>query len=238
MFEDSLFFSGPRVSRHRGWTALVSVFVQALLVSTVIVLPLFVRNTLPIRALREIIAVPAAPPAREQNLVPQHRLQQIVASDRQVLAPPQSIPRTIAAEDNTPPAPALGDSGTHDRDELGGEDEMSSLLGSGRSAMPVLSKPSAKRYKVSGGVEQGLLVAQVKPVYPPLAREAGMQGEVVLQAVIGKDGRIKNLRVIRGSPLLAAAAVDAVQQWRYRPYLLNGEPVEVETQITANFKLS
>jgi protein TonB len=83
-----------------------------------------------------------------------------------------------------------------------------------------------------------LLVREVKPVYPLPARRAGVQGEVILQAVIGKDGRIQNLRVISGNPLLVKAAWDAVIQWRYRPYLLDGEPVEVETQITVNFKAS
>jgi protein TonB len=78
----------------------------------------------------------------------------------------------------------------------------------------------------------------VQPVYPPLARNARIQGPVVLAAVISKAGTIENLRVLSGHPMLVAAAIDAVSQWRYRPYILNSEPIEVETQITVNFMLS
>jgi protein TonB len=91
---------------------------------------------------------------------------------------------------------------------------------------------------VSQGVSQGLLIHQVKPTYPPLARQARIQGTVVLQAVIGKDGSIQNLKVVSGHPMLAPAALEAVKQWRYKPYFLNGEPVEVDTTINVNFTLS
>ena len=82
------------------------------------------------------------------------------------------------------------------------------------------------------------LVHRVQPAYPPLARAARIQGPVVLQAVISKSGTIENLQVLNGHPMLVRSALDAVRQWRYRPYFLNGEPVEVETQITVNFILS
>ena len=72
----------------------------------------------------------------------------------------------------------------------------------------------------------------------PLARSARIQGQVVLQAVISKQGSIENLRVVAGHPMLVPAAIEAVRQWRYRPYILNNEPVEVETQITVNFSLA
>jgi protein TonB len=83
-----------------------------------------------------------------------------------------------------------------------------------------------------------MLLQRVKPQYPPAARIARIEGSVVLQAVIGKEGEIENLHVISGHPLLAPAALDAVRRWRYRPYFLNGEPVEVETKIVVNFLLS
>ena len=82
------------------------------------------------------------------------------------------------------------------------------------------------------------MLTQVKPVYPPLAKQARIQGVVLLEAVISKDGAIDNLRVISGHPLLTQAAIDAVKQWRYKPTLLNGEPVEVVTTITVNFAFS
>ena len=85
---------------------------------------------------------------------------------------------------------------------------------------------------------EGNLIHRVQPDYPLPARSARIQGEVVLAAIIGKDGSIQNLHVLKGHPMLVKAALDAVQQWRYRPYVLNGDPVEVETQVTVNFVLS
>ncbi len=104
-------------------------------------------------------------------------------------------------------------------------------------APPSVRKP-ASRVRVSASVQQAMLVYQLKPAYPPLARAARISGTVVLQATIGKDGTIQNLQLMSGHPLLTQAALAAVAQWRYRPTLLNGEPVEVATQIMVNFVLS
>jgi TonB family protein len=95
-----------------------------------------------------------------------------------------------------------------------------------------------QRVRVSQGVSTGLLLHKVNPIYPEKARRAYVQGTVVLQAEISKEGRIANLRVISGPEELVPAAVGAVQQWRYRPYLLKGEPVAVETTVQVNFVLS
>ncbi len=83
-----------------------------------------------------------------------------------------------------------------------------------------------------------MLIYQPKPVYPPLAKQARIQGTVKFTAIIGRDGTIQNLTLISGHPLLVQAATEAVKQWRYKPTLLNGEPVEVVTQIDVNFTLS
>ena len=82
---------------------------------------------------------------------------------------------------------------------------------------------------------EGNLIRRVQPIYPSMARSAGIQGSVVLQAVIGRDGTIENVQVINGHPMLVKAAVEAVSQWLYRPYFLNDQPIEVETQVTVNF---
>ena len=87
-------------------------------------------------------------------------------------------------------------------------------------------------------MSEGNLIRKVQPDYPPLARSVRIQGQVVLQAVISKQGSIENLRLLSGHPMLVPAAIEAVRQWRYRPYILNNEPVEVETQITVNFSLA
>ena len=91
---------------------------------------------------------------------------------------------------------------------------------------------------VGGNVQQAMLVNQPKPLYPPLAKQARRSGTVRFTAIIGRDGAIQNLTLVSGHPLLVAAATDAVKQWRYKPTLLNGEPVEVVTQIDVNFTLN
>ena len=85
---------------------------------------------------------------------------------------------------------------------------------------------------------EGNLIRRVQPEYPALARSARIQGQVVLSAVISREGNIENLRVLIGHPMLVRAAIEAVSKWRYKPYILNNEPVEVETQVTVNFSLS
>ncbi len=84
-------------------------------------------------------------------------------------------------------------------------------------------------------MSQASLISQTKPVYPPLAKQARIQGIVILEAVIGKDGMVSEIKVLNGHPLLQQAAIDAVSQWKYKPTLLNGEPVEVVTTVTVNF---
>jgi protein TonB len=94
-----------------------------------------------------------------------------------------------------------------------------------------------KQVQISQQVSQGLLLHRVQPIYPDVARRNHIQGTVVLQAVINKNGRISNLKAISGPQELTAAAIGAVEQWRYRPYLLQGEPIEVQTEIKVNFEL-
>ena len=110
------------------------------------------------------------------------------------------------------------------------------IISSTPVAVPRVATP--QRIRVSQGVQEGLLIHKVTPQYPPLARQARIQGAVVLQALIAKDGSIQNLHLVSGHPMLAPYAIEAVKQWRYRPYILNGEPVEVETTVTVNFTLS
>jgi protein TonB len=99
-------------------------------------------------------------------------------------------------------------------------------------------QPQPKRVRVSQGVLQGMIVTRVQPRYPKDAKKARIQGPVVMQAIIGTNGDVTDLRLVSGHPLLAPAAMDAVKQWKYRPYMLNGAPIEVETTITFNFTLS
>ena len=113
------------------------------------------------------------------------------------------------------------------------------VLASSRS-VPVIAKTLEpnKRMRIASRVAEANLIHDVAPTYPPEAGRARIEGTVVLLAVIGKDGAVRDVRVESGLPVLAQAAIDAVKQWRYKPYLLNGEPTEVDSQITINFTLS
>jgi periplasmic protein TonB len=144
----------------------------------------------------------------------------------------------IKEEDAPPPVMSAGVVGGVPGGIPGGQ--MGGVIGGIISSTPVAVPKVAtpQRVRVSQGVTQGLLVRKIQPNYPPLARQARIQGSVLLQAEISKDGTIENLHLISGHPMLAPAAIEAVKQWKYKPYILNGEPVEVETQITVNFTLS
>ena len=112
----------------------------------------------------------------------------------------------------------------------------SNLKGLISSASSSLPKPSLATIRISQGVSQGLLIKRVQPIYPPAALKVHAQGAVQIEATINKEGNVINTKVLRGDAVLARAALDAVRQWRYKPYYLDGEPVEIQTQITVNFK--
>jgi protein TonB len=157
---------------------------------------------------------------------------------------PTKLPERLPVENKeapTPPVLADGVVGGIPGGVAGGK--FGGILGGvanlGAPAAATASTPAhAQRMRISDGLDGGLLVHKVMPSYPPSARQAHISGSVVLQAIISKDGRIEDLRVVQGDPLLTSAAMDAVKQWRYKPYLLNGQPVEVETIITVNFNLA
>ena len=96
---------------------------------------------------------------------------------------------------------------------------------------------AAQTLRISQGVTDGLLIKKVPPAYPHQAIQMHVQGAVQLKAMIDRQGRITSVQVVKGDPMLARSAVEAVKQWRYKPYFLDGQPVDIETQITVNFKL-
>lgn len=170
------------------------------------------------------------------------------------LTAPKQIPKEIAMikEEELPSAaPAVGVVGGVPGGVPGGTPGgvIGGIIGAVPSAAPpppppppaekkVEKPPTPQQIRVGGNVQSAKLVRQPKPNYPPLAKQARIQGAVKFQAVIGKDGTIKNLQLVSGHPLLVQAATDAVKQWVYQPTLLNGEPVEVLTQIDVNFTLT
>jgi protein TonB len=114
---------------------------------------------------------------------------------------------------------------------------MGGILGDAGAGVPPPPKQTPKTLRLGGQVMAAKLTSHPDPVYPPLARQARIQGSVVLHAIISKEGRVEQLNVISGHPLLIQAALDAIRQWRYSPTLLNGDPVEVDTTITVTFTM-
>jgi periplasmic protein TonB len=129
------------------------------------------------------------------------------------------------SEEIAPPPPSTVASASDNR--------LSGLMASAPSSLP---KPSLATIKVSQGVSQGLLINRVQPKYPQSALAVHTQGAVQIEATINKEGNVVNPKVLHGDQVLARAAVEAVRQWRYKPYYLDGEPVEIQTEITITFK--
>jgi protein TonB len=245
MFEDSLLESGGRLRTKRGMTTMFSFILQAFLIGVLVLIPLLFTEALPKAALTTFLVAPPPPPPPPPPpaAVPVKVVKQIQSDIMNgQLRTPTKIPekvQMIKEEESPPPVMSAGGvvggvPGGVPGGQMGGV--IGGIISSTPVAVPKVATP--QRVRVSQGVSQGLLIKKVQPPYPPLARSARIQGTVILQAEISKDGTIQNLRLISGHPMLAPAAIEAVKQWRYKPYFLNGEPVEVETQITVNFTLS
>lgn len=245
MFEDSLIESGGRLTSKRGATTVLSFVLQGILLGILILIPLIYTEALPKQQLMTFLVAPPPPPPPPPPpaAAPVKVVKQIVSEiNNGQLRTPTKIPekvQMIKEEEAPPPVSSIGGvvggvPGGVPGGQMGGV--IGGIISSTPVAVPRAATPT--KIRVSQGVAQGLLIHQVKPAYPALARQARIQGAVILQAVISKDGSIQGLKVVSGHPMLAPAAVDAVKQWRYKPYFLNGEPVEVETQITVNFTLA
>jgi periplasmic protein TonB len=240
MFEDSLIESGNKLKTKRLATSIVSFFGQFLLLGILILVPLIYTEALPKTQLMTFLVAPPPPPPPPPPpaaVVKVVKIQSDLVNGQ--LRTPTKIPEKVQMikEEEAPPAMAGGVMGGVPGGVPGGQ--MGGVIGgmiNSTSAIPKVATP--QRVRVSSGVSAGLLIRRVQPNYPPLARQARIQGTVVLQAEISKDGTIQNLQLISGHPMLAPAAIEAVKQWRYKPYLLNGEPVAVDTQVQVNFTLS
>ena len=244
MFEDSLIESGRRLRTKRGLTTTISFVLQVCLIGILVLIPLLFTEALPKTQLMTFLVAPPPPPPPPPPAAAPVKVVKQIQTDiiNGQLRTPTKIPekvQMIKEEEAPPPMTSMaGVVGGVPGGVPGGQ--MGGVIGGIISSTPVAVPKAAtpQRVRVSQGVTQGLLIRKIQPNYPPLARQARIQGSVLLQAVISKDGAIENLRLISGHPMLAPAALDAVKQWRYKPYILNGEPVEVETQITVNFTLS
>ena len=244
MFEDSLIESGGKLKTKRGWTSIVSFAIQIGIIGVMVLIPLIFTEALPKQQLMTFLVAPPPPPPPPPPAAAPVKIVKVIQTDivHGQLRTPTKIPKKVEMikEDEAPP-PVMASTGV-----VGGVPggipggSMGGVIGSVLSSTPVAVPKIAtpQRVRVSSGVSQGLIIRRVQPTYPPLARQARIQGTVVLQAQISKEGNIENLQLISGHPMLAPAAIEAVKQWKYKPYLLNGEPVEVETQVQVNFTLA
>lgn len=226
---------------------LASLF-EALLVGVLVLVPLIRTQALDLKGLRdETLYLPAPPPPRIVAVVHERpsKPTPTMVQDGKIIAPTQ-VPETIVDIVDPPAGPVGPDIGVIGGSGIPGGSQdgvLNSILATLTKAgppppVPTQLKPrTAARKMVGGDVQAAKLIHGPKPDYPPLARMARIQGTVRLAALISSDGRIQNLQVLSGHPLLLKAALDAVAQWRYQPTLLNGVPVEVETEIDVNFVL-
>ena len=240
MFEDSLIESGGKLKTRRGKTTTLAVIFQVGIIAVMVLIPLLFTEALPKTQLMTFLVAPPPPPPPPPPPAAV-KIVKTIQTDivNGQLRTPTKIPKKveIVKEEEAPPPMNAGVVGGVPGGVPGGSmgGVMGSIIGGTPTAVP---KVAVQRVRVSQGVTQGMVIHRVQPTYPPLARTARVQGAVQLAAVIGKDGAVQNLHVLSGHPLLTQAALDAVKQWRYKPYILNGEPVEVDTQITVNFTLS
>ena len=246
IFSDSVLEFG--VQRKRRFFATTTSFVlNCVALGILLIIPLAFTEELPKAQLLTFLVAPPPPPpppppaaAQVQKVIRQ--VQTDVLNTGQLRTPtkiPQKI-QMIKEDDAPPPMNASGGvvggvpggiPGGQLGGVIGGIVSASSSLG----AVPKFVPVAPQRIRMSQGVTRGLIIHREEPPYPPLARAARIQGDVVLTAIIDTNGQIQNLQLVSGHPMLVPAAMAAVKQWRYKPYLLNGQPVEVETTITLNF---
>ena len=239
MFQDSLVESSGRLKsnsrRYMGVTAAFNVAV----VAVGMLVPLLYPEALPRTAMTAMLSAPAPPPAPPSPQTASAKAAKATARLDADTAPAK-IPRNIDMTHEDPPPPASGTGSVSMANAISGRDGLMDVVGLG--AAPPIVKEAPRRAagpeRVSSGVMAGQILTRTQPLYPPIAKAAHMSGAVVLHAIISRTGAIQSLSVVSGPEMLRASAIAAVQGWRYRPYLLNNDPTEVETTITVNFSFA
>jgi periplasmic protein TonB len=236
MFEDSLMESDNRTKRKSKWS-LVAFLLNFGALFALVIWPLLHPEALPKQMMATLMVAPSPPPAPPPT-APAAKAQIKSEMLSEKLQAPSRIPNQVK-EVNEAAIPLSMDRVRGMEDFSGGTPGgVSSIIEGAGTGQPTVVKPRAPTsVTVSNGVIAGYLLEKTLPQYPSIAKAARIQGIVVLQATISKGGSIESLRVVSGPPMLQQAAIDAVRSWRYKPYLLNGEPVEVETTINVVFNL-
>jgi protein TonB len=233
MFEDSLMESGNRIKAKSKYWSILTFLLNCIALIALIIWPLLHPEALPRQIMAELmVAPPPPPPPPPRTQTPKVHIKPEMLTS--VLQAPSRIPKEIKSQQVAVLPPSMGPVGA----APGTLDSISSVIGSiGTGPAVVVRQAPRKTLSISSGVMAGNLLQKTVPQYPAIPKIARIQGIVVLQATISKAGLIQNLRVISGPAMLQQAALDAVRTWRYKPYLLNGEPVEVETTVNVVFNL-
>jgi protein TonB len=235
MFEHSLMESGKTHPARSKYWPFISLLVNGAGMIALITWPLLHPEALPRQMIATLMVAPSPPPLPPRT-APAAKVQTRSEIMNAELQAQSRIPKQIRAVNESATPPSLQATGMED---IGGSPRgIGGILeGIGTGPAIIVKLAPAKPLPITSRVMAGNLLLRTLPQYPAIARAAHIQGVVVLQATISKTGLIENLRVVSGPPILRQAAIDAVQTWRYKPYLLNGDPVEVETTINVIFNL-
>jgi periplasmic protein TonB len=238
MFEESLVASRVgTVSAEKRWTVAASIGLQVAVAGVVMVLPLLHPEMLPFHVAAPKVLMPLMPrppvPVRVETASSEASSSTYAPVVTRALLF-NSSPNQLPTAGDPPPLLPVGSG-------MGGPNGLPAGIGIGDSNGPAVSvRPEPKpagRLRISSGVSEGMLLAPIRPMYPTIAKAAGVQGTVVVEAIISRTGTIESLHVVSGPMMLQNAALEAIREARYRPYLLNGEPTEVQTTITVNFRM-
>jgi periplasmic protein TonB len=238
MFANTLLECAPNLQARRRWTLLLSLAVQMSAVSLISLYPLFHPEHLPFSSTVPKIALQAPPNIRVVSsaneivrLNPIFRLEW--PREINVIRHSDHSSSTRSSEDLPPGIPNLPPGVGHDPSA---PNVIRNILSSFGPTVVHSASANPKPLRLSH-MEEGRLLQKIQPIYPQPARHMHIQGEVVLTALIARDGSVEGLKAISGHPMLIPAALQAVSQWRYKPYILNGSATEVETTIRVNFRL-
>ncbi|HXJ17714.1 MAG TPA: TonB family protein [Candidatus Polarisedimenticolia bacterium] len=231
MFDQLVVSSVQGSKTNKPWTVALSAIIQFVIIGILILIPLIYTEALPTGMLSTFLVAPAPPPPPPPPAAPVKVVRPRIIQPQRMVAP-TVIPKKIEIIKEAAPDVSIG------QGNIGVVGGTGPLGGVGPVIAPPPPKPvTPARIRVGGNVQAASLVRKVQPVYPQIARTAHVSGTVVLHAIIAKDGTIQELQYVTGPPLLMRAAMDAVREWRYKPTLLNGEPVEVDTTISVVFSL-
>jgi protein TonB len=235
MFNELLESSTEKNKTNTGWSVILSAMVQVSALLVLILIPLIYTQALPKAMLATLLVAPPPPPPPPPPPVKTviKPVARLIQSGK--LMQPRAIPKDVAVfkEAELPPDVI---NNTNQSGVFGGIPGQGIMGGDGAALPPPKVAPPA-RIKQGGEVTAASIITQTRPAYPALARQARIQGTVVLHAIIDKDGKVAQMEIISGHPLLVQSALDAVKQWRYKPTQLNGDPVEVDTTIQVTFMM-